>query len=62
MSEMKDNFHEYYHTVYGFLMSLTEGDHDLAEELTQMEQQGRYRELYDIQSHYYQEEVTGSEA
>jgi len=27
-----------------------------------MEQQGRYRELYDIQSHYYQEEVTDGEA
>lgn len=35
MSEIKDNFDEYYHTVYGFLMSLTGGDHDLAEELAQ---------------------------
>ena len=35
MSEIKDNFDEYYHTVYGFLMSLTGGDHDLTEELAQ---------------------------
>lgn len=36
---------------------LEEGNHDAL-----MEQQGRYRELYDIQSHYYQEEVTDGEA
>ena len=36
---------------------LEQGSHDAL-----MEQQGRYRELYDIQSHYYQEEVTDSEA
>lgn len=35
MSEIKDNFEEYYHTVYGFLMSITGGEQDLAEELTQ---------------------------
>ena len=35
MSDIKDNFDEYYHTVYGFLMSLTNGDCDLSEELTQ---------------------------
>ena len=35
MSEIKDNFEEYYHTVYVFLMSLTGGDCDLTEELTQ---------------------------
>ena len=35
MSEIKDNFDEYYHTVYGFLMSLTGGDQDLTEELAQ---------------------------
>ena len=35
MSEIKDNFDEYYHTVYGFLMSLTGGDHELTEELVQ---------------------------
>ena len=36
---------------------LEQGSHDAL-----MEQQGRYRELYDIQSHYYQEEVTDGEA
>lgn len=35
MSEIKENFDEYYHTVYGFLMSLTDGNHDLSEELAQ---------------------------
>ena len=35
MSEIKDNFDEYYRTVYGVLMSLTGGEHDLAEELAQ---------------------------
>ena len=35
MLGLKDNFDEYYHTVFGFLMSLTDGDHDLAEELAQ---------------------------
>ena len=35
MSEIKDNFDEYYHTVYGFLISLTGGDQDLTEELAQ---------------------------
>ena len=35
VSEINDNFEEYYHTVYGFLMSLTGGKQELAEELAQ---------------------------
>ena len=35
MSDLKENFDEYYHTLYGFLKSLTNGDCDLAEELAQ---------------------------
>ena len=33
--DMKKVYEEYYHTVYGFLIGLTGGDDDLAEELTQ---------------------------
>ena len=35
MLDIKENFDEYYHTVFGFLMSLTGGDYNLSEELTQ---------------------------
>ncbi len=35
MQDMRKAYEEYFHTVYGFLMSLTGGDEDLAEELTQ---------------------------
>ncbi len=33
--DMKEVYEEYYHTVYGFLIGLTGGDDDLAQELTQ---------------------------
>lgn len=35
MQDMRKAYEEYFHTVYGFLMGLTGGDDDLAEELTQ---------------------------
>ena len=35
MQNMREAYEEYFHTVYGFLMGLTGGDADLAEELTQ---------------------------
>lgn len=35
MRDMRKVYEEYFHTVYGFLMGLSGGDDDLAEELTQ---------------------------
>ena len=35
MQDMRKVYEEYFHTVYGFLMGLSSGDDDLAEELTQ---------------------------
>lgn len=35
MQDMRKVYEEYFHTVYGFLMGLSGGDDDLAEELTQ---------------------------
>lgn len=35
MQDMRQAYEEYFHTVYGFLMGLTGGNQDLAEELTQ---------------------------
>lgn len=35
VQDMRQAYEEYFHTVYGFLMGLTGGNQDLAEELTQ---------------------------
>lgn len=35
MQDMRQAYEEYFHTVYGFLLGLTGGNHDLSEELTQ---------------------------
>ena len=35
MQDMRQAYEEYFHTVYGFLLGLTGGNQDLAEELTQ---------------------------
>lgn len=35
MQDMRQVYEEYFHTVYGFLMGLSGGNDDLAEELTQ---------------------------